>query len=133
MRASNLGENFQIIDRAANRNPELVGENDTTKVQSDPLPPGRLGQQVLILAHEHAAKLRGSVEKFRVFQARRPIDLGGQHVHIAQDQTPRDSRRYMHVHVEADAHASLPISRNRFRIGDSPACARNRSTSCELC
>ena len=33
---------------------------------------------------------------------------------------------------EADAHFSLPISRNRFRIGDSPASARSRSTSCAL-
>ena len=125
-----LGQNLQIVDGPPDGDAKLVSVDDASKGLPASLSPGRLGQQVFVLTEKYSTQRRGSVEEVRVFQPRRSIKLRGQHVHSSQEQTPRDGRRHVHVHVEADAHVSLPISRNRFRIGDSPVCARIFSTSC---
>ncbi len=67
-----------------------------------------------------------------VFQFRRAVKLRRQHIHTPEHESARDRRRHVHVHVKTNAHVSLPISRKRFRIGDSPACVRSFSTSCAL-
>ena len=126
---ADAGQQLQIIDRLPDDDAKLVSVDNTAKRLSASLPPRRFGEQILVLAEEDSAKSRGSVKEVGVFQARRPIKLRGQHVHPSQEQPTRDGHRHMDVHVNANAHATLPISRKRFRIGDSPACARNFSTS----
>ena len=125
---SGLGENLQIVDGPPNGDPELVGVNDASELLATPLTLRCLRQQVIVLAEEHTAKLAGSVQQTGIFQLRRAIQLRRQNIHTPQQEPARDCCRHMHVQVEADAHASLPISRKRFRTGDSPACARSLST-----
>ena len=88
--------------------------------------------EVFVLTEKHSAQLTGSIEQVRVFQSRRAVKLRRQHIHTPEHESARDRRRHVHVHVKANAHVSLPISRKRFRIGDSPACVRSFSTSCAL-
>src|SRR5439155_7143079 len=114
------------------RDVELVAVNDAGEKLSDPLAPGCLGEQVFILSEEHTAKFGGSIEQIWVFQFRRAIKLCRHYIHTPQHESARDGRRHVHVHIEPNAHLSLPISRKRLRIGDSPACARSFSTSCTL-
>jgi len=109
-------------------NLELVGANDTTEMLPASLTLRCLREQIFVLAKKHATEFRGSVQQSGILQFRRAIELCGQHVDITQQQTPGDGRRHMHIHVETDAHDRLPISRKRFRRGDSPASARSCST-----
>lgn len=125
---SGLGENLQIVNGPPDGDPELVRIDYAAELLPIPLTLRRFRQQIVVLAEEHAAKLGGSVQQTRIIQLRRSIQLRRQNINASQQKPARDGCRHMHVHVEADAHASLPISRKRFRTGDSPACARSLST-----
>lgn len=58
--------------------------------------------------------------------------VGGEPIHVPQQQAACDGGGHMHVHVKRRAHGSLPMARSFLRIGDSPACRRNSSTRVRL-
>ena len=87
-RRAGLGEQLQVRDGPADGDAELVGVNDPGERLTTPLAPGRLGQQVFILAEQHATELGGAVQQGPVFQLRCVVDLSGQNIHFTKQQSP---------------------------------------------
>lgn len=119
--ASCLREEFQIADGSSDRELELMAVDDSAEMSPATLPPPGLSQKVLVLAERSSPQFRRSFEGVSIRLLRRAVDLRRQHINPPEKQTTCDCRRDVHIHVQADAHVSLPSSRSLLRIGDSPA------------
>ena len=124
-RQPRFGGEFQIVHASADAHGQLMNINDPGEDLTTPLPPVCFRQKVFVLAERHPVQRRCPIEQVSVFQAGCPIRLSGQHIHPAQEQPVGDGVGHMDIQVKADAHGSLPNSRNRFRKGVSPAAVRN--------
>lgn len=124
LRGTTLGEHLQIGHALPDGNRQWVGVNNPREVAPEALAQGGLGEQVLVLTEKHPAQLGGTIQQFRVRQARRTIHLRRHHIDAPQHEGSRDRARDMDIHVQPDTHGSLPSSRNRFRIGESTSSAR---------
>ena len=130
--SSRLGKNFEIIDRSSDCYGELVSVDHPGEMPAGSLPHRRLGEEIFVLTEKNATQIRRSVEQAGIIQIRCSVELRRDHIDSPKQKPTRDRGGHVNVHVEPDAHASLPNSRNRFLIGDSADSARNLSALLKL-
>ena len=97
-----------------------------------PLAQSRLSQKIRVLAEQRPPEFLRPIKQLSIRQLCRAIDVRREHINPTKEQTTRDCRRDVHLHVQADAHVSLPNSRRRLRIGDSPVSARPVLACCRV-
>ena len=133
LRIINPGDQFEVADRLADSQIQLVAIDQPGKGSIPVLPLVDDCQQVIVLGKENAAELGGPIEQAVVVPGRGSIVLAGQDVDPPPTEPYGDRDIHMMIHVELDTHGSRPRSRSLRRPGDSPAPARSRvARSCRF-
>ena len=77
--------------------------------------------KIVILADKDPAQLRRSIQQGGILESGGPVLLRSQHVHTASPESCGDRLADVHIHVQRNAHGSLPKARSRCHPGESSA------------
>ena len=117
-------DNLQVFDALTDCNRQLMRVNHAAEIMVRALAMRGFSQQIFILGEKRAPDLACSVEQVGIGKLDRAVKLRGEHVHVPQHESASNRCRNMDIHVERDAHRSLPRPRRRLRNGESRCCSR---------
>ncbi len=101
-----MSDEFQVSDALADRDFELMGEDDARKCFMSVVPTNSLSQEILVLAEQDATQCGRSVKKGGIRKTRGSILLRGEDIHPMETESVSNRFGNVDVHVEGETQGS---------------------------